>query len=198
MKSTVLGIRSRISEIRKAVDNKMFLAALSLSLTIPDICGKLEISTGTDKEKYINWFDNHMTSYYPNEIIIEDNDEMGSGKKRALTGKRCYGLRCAVLHSGNEELTKDQMDLDNSREYTVAKFKLVLFDDPEDEILFLNGNSEEKLYEMEFYLNIRKFCERICQAAEDTLSSLPFGANEKVYAIEILKCEGELSAYDNI
>ena len=187
MKSTVLGIRSRISEIRKALDNKMFISALSLSLTIPDICGKLENISGNDKEKYIKWFDNNVASQYVPEIVIED-DDLKMGEKRSLTGIRCYGLRCAVLHSGNEKLDEKHMDLDNNYDYEVGSYKLVLFDDPEDEMLYLSGNDAEKVYKIIFYLNIRKFCERICLAAEKTVSNLSMEEGEK-YSIELLQYE---------
>lgn len=187
MKSTLLGISSRILEIKKALDNKMFISALSLSLTIPDICGKLDNLPGNDKEKYIKWFDNHVTSQYFPEIVIKD-DDLGMGEKRALTGIRCYGLRCAVLHSGNEELNESHMDLDNNDDYKVTCYRLSLFDDPEDEMLYMSGNAVEKIYEIMFYLNVRKFCERICHAAEKMVSNLPIEEEEK-YAIELLQYE---------
>lgn len=189
MKSTVLGIRERISEIRKAVDSKMFLSALSLALTVPDICGKLENVNLDDKQKYIKWFNDHVSTKYFPEIVLEENDEMGMGEKRALTGERCYGLRCAVLHSGNQVLNKAHMDLDLSNGYTVTKYKLCLLDDPHDEMLHMDGNAIEKKYEVTFYLNIRKFCERICQAAEETLEHVSLELAEEQYSIEILRYE---------
>lgn len=51
MKKTVLDINVRIEEIRKALTNKMYLSAISLALTVPDICGRIENATGDDKEK---------------------------------------------------------------------------------------------------------------------------------------------------
>ena len=43
-----------IKEIEKALDNEMFLSALALTLTLPDICGKAEYpELGNKPERYI-------------------------------------------------------------------------------------------------------------------------------------------------
>ncbi len=196
MINKILGISERVAEIRKALECDMFLSALSLSLTIPDICGKLEAIPGNDKQKYICWFDKYITPQYFPEITIEENDELGMGEKRAMTGIRCYGLRCAVLHHGNEELFKRQMDLGDEQDYKVQAYRIYILDDPEDEILYLNGNIDDKIYEMEFYLNIRKFCERICKAAEATLMNHPDENNQ--YTIELSMYENRDKEDDDI
>lgn len=49
-----------IQEIRNALSSKCYLAALSLSLTLPDICSQVEngVMNG-NRSLYINWFNSH-------------------------------------------------------------------------------------------------------------------------------------------
>ena len=46
-----------IQEIRKALDKDCYLAALALSLTLPDICSQVENAVmDGNRTLYINWF----------------------------------------------------------------------------------------------------------------------------------------------
>ena len=72
-----------LSQIKKALDYKLYLVALQATLTILDICAKLTIKKGdTHKPNYIKWY--------------EENIE----NKQQLTGEECYAFRCAMLHEG--------------------------------------------------------------------------------------------------
>ena len=57
-----------IQEIRKALDKDCYLAALALSLTLPDICSQVENAVmDENRTLYINWFNSHanmMTFIY--------------------------------------------------------------------------------------------------------------------------------------
>ena len=44
-----------IAEIQNALDNNMYLAALSLALMVPDICGKAEYPDKRVGERYKDW-----------------------------------------------------------------------------------------------------------------------------------------------
>lgn len=49
-----------IQEIRKALDKDCYLAALALSLTLPDICSQVENAVmDGNRTLYINWFNSH-------------------------------------------------------------------------------------------------------------------------------------------
>ena len=93
----------KINDIRKALEVKAYLSALSLALTLPDICGKLECP---DEQKvgvrYSKWFDNYVSNWFnpPNEDRFPQ-----------FTGELCYKLRCAFLHAGNTEIPIDHFDL---------------------------------------------------------------------------------------
>ena len=64
----------KIEAIEEAIKYKCYLPALSLALTIPDICGQIE---------------------YP---------EFKRAKNPSFTEYMCYKLRCAFLHSGNSDI----------------------------------------------------------------------------------------------
>jgi hypothetical protein len=79
--STILG------QIERSLQLKLYYVALITSLTIPDICGAIDSESGeSDKNKYINWFDTYVKKRFTNN--------------RPITGTECYYLRCAVLHQG--------------------------------------------------------------------------------------------------
>ena len=77
--------------------NKAFQSALALALTLPDICGEIEYPTeSSGRKRYAKWCDNYF----------DFNDgHVGFGIEKAeLNGDLLYALRCAFLHSGNDDL----------------------------------------------------------------------------------------------
>lgn len=73
-----------VKAINKAIDDENWYAALTLSLTLPDICTKYSDPTLPGKVKYPKWFDEYMNPEY----------------KSRVSGLDCYALRCAFLHEG--------------------------------------------------------------------------------------------------
>ncbi|MFI3227991.1 MAG: hypothetical protein R3Y09_11390 [Clostridia bacterium] len=84
-----------IRDIENALEKEVYLSALALSLTLPDICGKVEFPTiKSTKQRYIKWYDKHITNNnYPDE-----HDEA-----LKFNGEKCYELRCSYLHAGEVE-----------------------------------------------------------------------------------------------
>ena len=52
-----------IDDVNKALDAECYFSALSLVLTIPDICGKAEFPEKGPTRRYIDWFDKHIAKY---------------------------------------------------------------------------------------------------------------------------------------
>jgi len=96
-------IRNFVEDIKKARDNKAYLSALALALTMPDICGKIEYhktSGMDDRDKYISWFNKWVYKYF--EIPKSNNFDWNKYDELVkFNGDVCYKLRCAFLHSGN-------------------------------------------------------------------------------------------------
>ena len=91
-----------INDMNKALDNDCFLSALSLALTLPDICGKAKYpDEKSTKKRYIDWYDEYVGAYEqcPGE----------EGTMPYLSGEVVYSLRCSVLHQGNPNINKNEI-----------------------------------------------------------------------------------------
>ena len=51
-----------VNEIRKALEQDLFMVALTTALTLPDICGNAEFPNEKNWKRYISWYDNEITS----------------------------------------------------------------------------------------------------------------------------------------
>lgn len=77
-----------ITQVETALKVNLYYLALSVSLTLPDICAALESEDGkTSGLKYANWFDKYVAPKC-------------YGK---LTGQQCYKFRCSMLHQGSSQ-----------------------------------------------------------------------------------------------
>ena len=87
-----------LSELKQALDKQCYLSALTLALTIPDMCGQIEYPSITGKgsvgKRYSKWFDQYVKKYFITDNIV------------FFTGKDCYALRNSILHSGQSNASK--------------------------------------------------------------------------------------------
>ena len=73
-----------ISQIKKAVDQNLYLIALASCLTLPDICGAINTRKGlANGQNFRSWYDQYVFPNYD-----------------ALTSDECYNFRCKFLHQG--------------------------------------------------------------------------------------------------
>lgn len=94
-------IKRLIEDINKALDAEAYMAALSLVLTLPDICAKAEY--GNKKGRYIKWFDEYI-GQYEKPPTKSDETEMPY-----LSGEVVYQLRCSVLHQGTPNIDSNDI-----------------------------------------------------------------------------------------
>jgi hypothetical protein len=87
-----------IDSVIKSLQNKNWYAALTLTLTLPDICGKIEYPKIISSKRYSKWFDKYVKSKYTKEV--------GPAHKIRifLNGKDCYALRCSYLNQGTSPI----------------------------------------------------------------------------------------------
>lgn len=110
-------LTGRANEMIQAFQSGHFLSALTLALTIPDICGKKQYP----EEKgcgirYAKWFDEYVSHQYQNEEDIDAN----SCDTCYFDGDDCYQLRCVFLHEGtNAPHTERKRTI-----YHVAQFRV--------------------------------------------------------------------------
>lgn len=72
-----------IDEIAVALNQGLYLVALSAALTLPDVCGKAEYPEERVSTRYKKWY----STFVPDGNLPEDS---------------VYALRCSLLHEGNE------------------------------------------------------------------------------------------------
>lgn len=77
-------MRHLINAIEESLESDNWYAALTLTLTLPDICGKISFDHISGKQRYAEWFTKYVGDKYT----------------PLLSGEDCYALRCAFLHEG--------------------------------------------------------------------------------------------------
>lgn len=145
-----------IDDMNKALDNDCFFSALSLTLTLPDICGKAKYPTEKKNSKrYIAWYDEYVGAY-----------EQCPGEERKmpyLSGEVVYQLRCSFLHQGNPNIDKDKIQEECCK---IDKFILLTEKKKEFNILsdsassgdgWIYGKSQGEKYRS-YEVNVRRLC----------------------------------------
>ena len=153
----------KIREVREAVKNKTYIAALALALTLPDICGQVENGASeSNKSYYIHWIDKYMD----NEAFSFPLDGFDT---QTFKGNMCYSLRCKLLHSGNVDVKSKRLGVD------VDEFILVKPDSPQYyhgfqyKTVRLSDGTEKKTT----IIGVDYLCEVLCSTAEDYYNKHP-------------------------
>ena len=84
-----------IYALNSAVQQRNWYAALSLALTLPDICGRLENPHAKSENRFVAWWDKYLLAKYSSVV--------GGRPYTHLAGGDAYSLRCAFLHEGVDE-----------------------------------------------------------------------------------------------
>lgn len=154
-----------LESIRKSLNSKNWYASLTLSLVIPDICGKLE-GEQISSRRYVAWFDKYLGKKYQN----------------FLSGNDCYALRCSYLHEGSDNVetqkAKDVLD----------KF-VFISDSSAHRNKFSRCNFGDSKYNGKFFLqlSVRQFCEEIIEATEQWLFDVKSNESVQKNIKEMLK-----------
>lgn len=148
-----------IREIKYCLDNGCCMAALSLVLILPDICGKAIYSDLKPSERYIKRFDEYIGQYEH----VEKHDTLGIPY---LSGKLVYSLRNSVLHQGNPNI--------DCEKFGIIYFELLyqqyehahLFSSSYKITIINDENGNERIVNKKFTVNIRDLCWKICSLSE--------------------------------
>lgn len=140
-----------VSDIRVCLDSGAYIAALTLALTIPDICGKAEFQDySRGKRRYISWY-NRYFHFLPAE---------GHEALPNMTGEVVYDLRCQLLHTGNPSIQDKNKINRFIIEYETNKS-------------FIGGDSisarldkDRKITYCTYIFNLNSFCLSLCAVAE--------------------------------
>ena len=150
-----------VREIDKCLNNGCCMAALSLALMLPDICGKAMFpDMRNNKDRYVRWYD----EYGVNEI--KNNPLIYNLPIEYLTGNVLYLLRCSMLHQGNPNLEKGKEDFVYFELlYREIEGASSICDCIEAQIV-KDENGDEKAINKRFSINIRELCFKIGKLAE--------------------------------
>ncbi len=154
-----------IQSIEKSIETQNWYGALTLAITLPDICGRLNNPKWGSQKRFENWFDNYMKHHYESPFH-------GEGFT-FLPASDCYALRCAFLHEGRDDVTQQR-----ARE-VVSKFA------------FSTTGSHKCLFNNVLLLNIQSFCLEVCQGARAWQIEFENDADVTRGLAELLKVQTE-------
>lgn len=159
-------MQALIDSVKKALEQENWYAALTLALTLPDICGKVEHpKVGTGK-RYSDWFNQYVGFSYQSML--------GHPKTKHvfLSGNDCYALRCAFLHEGSSNITQQR-----------AREAL-------DDFIFraprLTGSMHICQSSQKLILEVDKFCKDITDGVEHWLTEIKHDKGKQVKLNQIL------------
>lgn len=87
-----------IEEINHCLKNDLQIAALTMALTLPDICGKVYLPKEKVGKRYIDWYNDHVAK-------PQDKPSGDDAGHFTISGEVVYKLRCAMLHESNPTVT---------------------------------------------------------------------------------------------
>ena len=142
-----------LSDCEQALDHNLYFAALSLALTLPDICAKAKYpNEKSNKKRYVDWYEEYLGQYEKSPRMQDEKEDMPYP-----SGEVIYSLRCSVLHQGTPNVEENKCN--------ITKFELIVekkkpFDIYACGVRTLSDNDRE------LSINVRTLCWKICTVAK--------------------------------
>ena len=147
-------IERYVEDIRRALKDKCYFAALSLALALPDICGRAEYPNKTVAEGYIGWYDRFIGEQMIRESL--------SGHTPYLSGEVVYNLRNTFLHQGSPVIIGEKVRECCNR---LDRFILVLGDGTVIHSMAMTVNTPDAMIRT-LYVDVTYLCSCICDSVE--------------------------------
>jgi hypothetical protein len=141
-----------LASVRRAVADQNWYAALSMALTLPDICGKLEDPTKGSKARFVAWYNAHLKPKYAGPMVPPAPPAL-------LSGEDCYALRCAYLHEG-------EMDVSAQAARDILDRFIFISPSADGSVFHNNLVRNPRTNQNILVLHVDRFCEDVCQAVE--------------------------------
>jgi hypothetical protein len=151
-----------IRDVRAALSNRNWYAAVALALMLPDACSAIDQPWVRGRQRYYEWTDRYVAHYF--------SDVDG---QRFLTGRELYLIRCAFLHAGElalEDPAPTAVD-DGAAMFEVLN-RVHLFVSDEGFIAargVASTSGHEPIRSTNYSVDVDQFCDAICQGAIDWL-----------------------------
>jgi len=151
-----------IDDISRALDNEAYFAALTLVLTLPDICGKAQYPEAGVGKRYIDWYDEHIGKY--EQCPCEHCKEV---QMPYLSGEVVYSLRNSMIHQGTPNISKKDIKNNSNKidHFVLAIEKKNEFDIYVDSSGILSSNYND-VTTREYRVNVRRLCLIICSSSK--------------------------------
>ena len=151
-----------IEEINTALSHNLYFAALSLALTLPDICGKAEYPSAGVTFRYISWYNEYIGQY--EQCPCDACKEVQSPY---LSGEIIYNLRNSFLHQGapNIDSSKIKDSANKLDEFTLVLEKKNEFDIYSDASSIVSSN-DGTVPRRSYRVNVRRLCQIITLSAK--------------------------------
>jgi len=188
-------INKLVEDINKALDNEAYFSALSLALTLPDICGKAEFPETKSGRRYIDWYDEHIGKYekYPCE-------QCKTQPMPYLSSEVVYSLRNSLLHQGTPNIDNDKInELSNKvDDFTLIIEKKNKFDIYSDSACVSTGYFGAKCLgkKRAYSVNVRRLCLILTLSAKGYFNDNKEKFN--FFKFNIIDCEEEQAKRENI
>lgn len=157
-------INKLITEINEALSHNLYFAALSLALTLPDICGKAEYPEKGSTSRYKLWYDEYIGKYEKGPSID------GVPDMPYLSGEIVYNFRSSLFHQGNPNLDNHEYNKRNKKDCPIEHFKIVVETEKPFKIYGGEAGSltidNDGIAHREYRVNVRRLCMILCLAAE--------------------------------
>lgn len=144
-----------IDEIKTCLDNKCYLAAIELSLTLPDICGKAEYPGEKTALRYKKWYQEYVgKDEKPASVYSQDMPYPSS--------ELIYGLRNQLFHQGTIDTEPEKVKDDNCK---TDRFTLVITKDYDSGTSMVAYGDGGQIVSRELEVNVHYLCNVLCRAA---------------------------------
>ena len=145
-----------IDESKKSIENECFIAALSLAVTLPDICGKAAYPNEGVGSRYIKWYDTYIGKYeVPHVPTMQDMPYS--------SGELVYSLRNSLLHQGTPNINAERI---KEKRCQVDRFILTIDDVSHGGTSCISCIQESEIVERILEVNIVNLCSKLCAAAK--------------------------------
>jgi hypothetical protein len=131
-----------IDAVNSANEQKNWLAALTLAITLPDICGQLENPQSGSEVRFVAWWNKYLLPKYTRKIGPRQEEHV------FLSGGDAYALRCAYLHEGSDDV------LNQRARVALEKFHFIT--PPQSGMIHRNQINNA------LQLQVDVFCKEIC------------------------------------
>ena len=151
-----------IDEINEALSHNLYFAALSLVLTLPDICGRAEYPSAGVTKRYITWYNEYIGQY--DRCPCDDCKEV---QMPYLSGEVVYNLRNSFLHQGTPNIDSSQIKDPSNQldEFILVVEKKNEFDIYSD-ASSITESSQGEIKRRSYRVNIRRLCMIITLSAK--------------------------------